>query len=120
MSVSRGDIVLVQLPFASGTTAKVRPVLVIQSDHNNRRLKNTIIAAITSNTSRADHEPTQFLIDTSTPEGQASGLKFNSAVICEYLATIEQSRKGRRLGQLPASAMRQIDESLKAALGIAA
>lgn len=119
MSVSRGDIVLVQLPFASGTMAKVRPVLVIQSDRNNRRLKNTIIAAITSNVSRVDHEPTQFLIDTTTPEGLASGLKFNSAVICEYLATIEQSRIGRQLGQLPGTAMRRIDDCLNASLGIA-
>jgi mRNA interferase MazF len=120
MSVSRGDIVLVQLPFASGTAAKVRPVLVVQSDHNNRRLTNTIIAAITSNVSRVDHEPTQFLIDTTTPQGEASGLKFNSAVICEYLATIEQGRIGRRLGQLPVSAMWHIDDCLRAALGIAA
>ncbi len=120
MSVRRGDIVLVQLPFASGQTAKVRPVLIIQSDHNNQRLKNTIIAAITSNVSRVDHEPTQFLIDTSTAEGLASGLKFNSAVICEYLATVEQSRIGRRLGQLPASAMRRIDVCLTAALDIVA
>lgn len=120
MTVRRGDIVLVNLPFVSGTATKVRPVLVIQSDHNNERLSNTIIAAITSNTARAGREPTQFLIDTTTPEGQESGLKFNSAVTCEYLATIEQSRIGRRLGQLPTSAMRHIDNCLKAALGIAA
>jgi mRNA-degrading endonuclease toxin of MazEF toxin-antitoxin module len=120
MSVSRGDIVLVSLPFASGKTVKVRPVLVIQSDHNNRRLVNTLVAAITSNTSRAGHEPTQFLIDISTPDGAASGLRFNSAVSCEFLATIEQTRIGRRLGQLPASSMRRIDACLKASLGIAA
>jgi mRNA interferase MazF len=120
MNVSRGDIVLAAMPFSSGEIVKVRPVLVIQSDHNNRRLGNTIVAAITSNTSRAEHEATQFLIDLNTPEGQASGLKFNSAVACEYLATIDHSRIGRRLGQLPPRSMTRIDVCLKASLGIAA
>ncbi|MBI1346292.1 type II toxin-antitoxin system PemK/MazF family toxin [bacterium] len=118
MKVQRGDVVLVQLPFASGQGAKIRPVLVIQSDHNNARLRNTLIAAITSNTSRAAFEATQYLIDVQTPEGAASGLRFDSAVICEYLATIEQDRILKCLGSLPPPAMQQIDECLKAALGI--
>ena len=40
----RGDIVIVQFPYVSGTHNKNRPVLVIQSDHNNQRLQNTIVA----------------------------------------------------------------------------
>lgn len=119
MSVRCGDIGLATMPFPSGETAKVRPVLVIQSDHNNRRLRNTIIAATTSNVSRVDHEPTQFLIDLNTPEGLASGLKFNSAVVCEYVATIDQSRIGPRLGQLPPASMNRINECLMVSLGMA-
>lgn len=118
MNVNRGDIVLVSLPFASGASAKIRPVLVVQSDHNNSRLINTIVAAITSNISRALVEPTQFLVDISTPEGNASGLRFDSAVTCEFLATIEQSQVKHSLGKLPDSAMQQVDGCLKAALGI--
>ncbi len=38
MNVQRGDVVLVDYPYASGTGAKVRPVVVIQNDHDNQRL----------------------------------------------------------------------------------
>jgi mRNA-degrading endonuclease toxin of MazEF toxin-antitoxin module len=62
MPVSRGDVVLVYVPNVGSPGGKVRPALVVQSDHNNARLNGTIIAAITSNTSRA-HEATQLLID---------------------------------------------------------
>ena len=120
MTITRGDIVLVSLAFTSGTKGKIRPVLVVQSDHNNRRLSSTIVAPITSNTSRVDHESTQFLVDITTPEGMESGLRHHSAVLCENLATIDQSRIGPRLGRLSPQAMCRIDTCLKAALGIAA
>lgn len=118
MNVHRGDVVLVNIPFASGQGSKIRPVLVIQSNHNNVRLKNTLIAAITSNTTRAAFEATQFLIDVQTPEGRASGLRFNSAVVCEYLATVQQDRILKCLGTLPPTAMQQVDNCLRAALGL--
>jgi len=50
MNIQRGDIVLVDYPYTSGSEAKVRPVLVIQNDRDNQRLKNTIVAQITSQT----------------------------------------------------------------------
>jgi len=50
MRVQRGDTILVNYPFASGTGGKVRPALVVQCDRNNGRLDNTIIAQITSRT----------------------------------------------------------------------
>ncbi len=117
MKVQRGDIVLLDMPFAQGGGSKIRPALVVQSDHNNSRLTNTIVAAITRNVSRA-HEPTQFFVDLSTPIGQQSGLLANSAVTCENLFTAGQSFVIRKIGQLPPAAMRQIDVCLKAALGI--
>jgi hypothetical protein len=45
----------------------------VQNDADNRRLKQTILAMITGNTRHA-HEPTQLLIDTTTPDGKRSGL----------------------------------------------
>ena len=42
MNVQRGDIVLLDMPFAQGGGSKVRPGLVIQSYRNNSRLTNTI------------------------------------------------------------------------------
>jgi mRNA interferase MazF len=116
--MNRGDIVLVPVPYSSGSGAKVRPVLVIQSDHNNQRLSDTIVAVITSNTSRSRAERTQLLIDLTTPEGQQSGLLQDSAVTCERIHTILQASVQRRIGSLPATTMSQIDNCIKAALGL--
>ena len=36
MNVQRGDVVLVDYPYATGSGTKVRPVLVIQNDRDNQ------------------------------------------------------------------------------------
>jgi mRNA-degrading endonuclease toxin of MazEF toxin-antitoxin module len=70
MPVSRGDVVLAFVENVGTSGGKLRPALVAQSDRNNARLNETIIAAITSNTSRID-EAHQLLIDISTEDGAA-------------------------------------------------
>jgi mRNA interferase MazF len=117
MPVSRGDVVLAYVPYVGTTGGKVRPALVVQSDHNNSRLNETIVAAITSNVSRS-HEPTQLLIEIATPDGAASGLLQDSVVRCERLQSIPQSAIRRTVGRLSPALMLQIDDCLKAALGI--
>lgn len=96
---------------------KVRPALGVQSDHNNARLNETILAAITSNVSRVP-EATQLLSDVSTPDGAAAGLLHNSAVRCERLHSIPQADVRRVIGRLSSALMAQINDCLKAALGL--
>ncbi len=112
---SRGDVVLVDYPFSSGGGFKRRPALVVQNDRDNARLTNTIIAMITSHTARV-YEARQLLIDISTPEGQRSGLRQDSAVICTNLFTIEKRLVLQRIGVLSGNLMSQIDACLKATL----
>ena len=88
MRVFRGDIVLADLPYSDARGSKVRPGLVVQSDTNNRRLDDIILALITSTTHRAAVEPTQLLVDITTADGQQSGLLHTSAVKCEHLITL--------------------------------
>ena len=118
MSVRRGDIVLVPIPFTSGTGGKVRPALVVQTDRNNGRLNDTIFAIITTTTHRALTEPTQLLLDIATPEGRQSGLLHTSAVKCEHLATIDQTLILRVIGSVPASTMSKVNACLKASLAL--
>src|SRR2546427_1046777 len=117
MPVSRGDVILAYVPNVGSPGGKMRPALVVQSDHNNARLNETIVAAITSNLSRV-HEATQLLIEVATPDGAASGLLYNSAVRCERLHSIPQADVRRVIGNLSDALMRQIDDCLKAALGL--
>ena len=117
MNVRRGDVVLVQYPFATGRGASRRPALIVQNDRDNRRLDNTIMAQITT-TMRHVHAPTQLLIAYGTPEGQQAGILHDSVVSCNNLATVHEERIHRVIGHLPVAVMSRIDECLKAALGL--
>lgn len=113
----RGDIVVVEFTYSDARSSSMRPALVVQSDHNNERLRNTIVAQITSRV-RLLHEPTRLLIDPSTPEGQSSGLHMPSVVACENLLTIHEDLVHATVGRLSDATMRKVDGCLKAALGM--
>jgi mRNA-degrading endonuclease toxin of MazEF toxin-antitoxin module len=117
MPVKRGDVILAYVQNVGSPGGKVRPALIVQSDHNNVRLNETIIAAITSTTSRV-HEATQLLIEVAKPDGTSSGLLHDSAVRCERLHSIPLADVRRVIGNLSDLLMRQIDNCLKAALGV--
>ncbi len=117
MKVSRGDVVLVEFPFTSGSASKLRPAVIVQNDANNRRLETTILAAITSNT-RFQAEPTQVAVDPSTPDGAPTGLLRPSAIKCENLATVETRLIRRKIGGLSQGLIGQLDAAIKASLAI--
>lgn len=117
MNVQRGDVVLLDYPYASGGAAKVRPALVVQNDRDNQRLTNTIVVQITSVTRRA-LEPTQLLVELSTREGQQSGLRQDSVVNCVNIVTLEKGKILRRLGTLPESLLQRVNACLMAALDL--
>ena len=112
MRVQRGDVILVNYPFASGTGSKVRPAVVVQCDRNNARLDNTIIAQITSRTRHARTEATQLLIEAASPASRQAGLLIDSAVSCENLYTVRQDTITRIIGDFPNEVMQQIAECL--------
>jgi mRNA interferase MazF len=91
----RGDVVIITFPFVGGGGAKKRPAAVVQADRLNAKLTDTIVAVITSNLSRIGKEPSQFLIDPTSPGGQSSGLRHASVVKCINLFTIQQDRFSR-------------------------
>lgn len=115
--MKRGDIVLLAFPFSNGIGVKVRPALIVQANRNHRRLKNTIVAMITTSVPAAS-EPTQLKIAVNSSTGQASGLLHDSAVKCENLFTIEQGMIHKVIGHLPKAAMRQVDRCLRSALDL--
>jgi mRNA interferase MazF len=114
--MKRGDVVLIDFPFTTGSGSKKRPALVVQCDRNNARLHDTIVAIITSNLTRAAFEATQYALDPAHPDWAASGLKLASVVKCEHLYTFHQNRVLRTIGQLSAATMSQINDCLKASL----
>ena len=117
MSAKRGDVALAWYPFASGTGGSRRPVLIVQNDHDNQRMANTIVAQITTNLQRAS-EPTHLLIEIATPDGAETGLLHDSVVSCNNLATIEQTLIAKVIGSLSPTLLSQADACLKAALAL--
>ena len=114
MSVSRGDVVLVDYPFCDRMGSKVRPALIVQADSLNHRITDTILAGISRSTHRASI--TQLFVDVSTTEGRRTGLRQNSMIQCENLLTFDQRLIIAKIGELSATLMRQTERCLKAAL----
>jgi mRNA interferase MazF len=111
----RGDVVVVPFPFQDKPGQKIRPAVVVQSDAENRRLANTILAMITGNLDDAG-QPTTVLVDPRAPARAGSGLNGASLVKCYNLATIRQRRVLQVIGHLADALMQQVNQALKAAL----
>jgi mRNA interferase MazF len=117
MNIRRGDVVLARFPHAAGGRGKKRPVVVVQSDSYNTYLRHVIVAEITTNLSTVA-DPSSLLVEISTPEGQATGLKQNSVVTCLHLVTMSQDRIGKAIGSLSAAQLQKLEDCLKTALGM--
>jgi mRNA interferase MazF len=115
-TVLRGNIVIIDFA-PMNPNAGIRPALVVQNDHDNGRMGNTIVAQNTSNVSRA-HENTQLLIDSSHHNWSMSGLRRPSVVNCCNIVFVKQRHITRLIGNLSTATMREIDNCLKVALGI--
>ena len=121
IEVRRGDVVLVAFPFvvAERVQRKRRPALVVQADQYNRRGSAVIIAAITS-TRAHSRLPCKLPVEKASAEGQSAGLKLDSVVDCQTLATVPKEELVRRLGHFPSEFMRRTDHALADALGLPA
>ncbi len=113
--MNRGNVVIVPFPFQDKPGEKIRPAVVVQSDTENRRLANTILAMITGNLDDAG-QPTTVLVDPRTPDGAGSGLKGPSLVKCYNLAAVRQRRILQVIGHLSGELMQKVNHALKAAL----
>jgi mRNA interferase MazF len=115
MPYKRGDVVLVFFPDSNLRTAKRRPALVIQADNLNTGLQQTIVAMITSNMSRADHQSRIRLLRDSL-EGRQAHILMDSVIMTDNLATIVDNEVDRVLGHL--NEMREIEAALRSTLAL--
>jgi mRNA interferase MazF len=96
-------------------TAKRRPALVLQRDNLGSGLEQTIVAMISSNLARCGH-PSRVFIAAASPEGKAAGLRLDSVVMTDNLATIMETEIDSILGHL--AGITKVDTALKHTLGI--
>lgn len=114
MSFLRGDVVRVDWPYSDRTGSKVRPALVVQADSLNGLIADTVLLLI-SRTHRA-LGITEVSVDPTKETG--AGLRYLSVVSCNNLLTIDQKWIIRSIGRVSPILMQQIDDRLKAALGL--
>ena len=112
--VKKGDLYFADLsPVVGSEQGGVRPVLVVQNDVGNKYRPTIIVAAVTSQTSKAKL-PTH--VELAATQG---GLSKNSVVLLEQLRTIDKQRLKERIGALSDSQLPDVDAALGVSLGIA-
>ena len=115
MKNRRGDVVLVLFPNSNLRTAKRRPALVLQRDDLGSGLSQTIIAMISSNLARRGH-PSRLFIRTASSEGKDAGLRLDSVLMTDNLATVLEAEIDSILGHMPE--MAAVDIALKHTMGL--
>jgi mRNA-degrading endonuclease toxin of MazEF toxin-antitoxin module len=115
--MNRSDVILVRFPHPSGLRGKKRPAVLVQSDAYTGTVSTLIVAEVTKNLTMAN-DPACLFIDTSTPEGRATGLIRDPVVSCLVLVTVYAGTVAQVLGALSPTMRQKLDDCLKAALGL--
>lgn len=114
MSFKHGDVVLLLFPHSDLLTAKRRPALIVQSDKIDTSIPQKIVAMITSNLQRIG--PTRVQIEAPSETGKAMGIKIDSVVVCDNLATVLHSQIDEVIGHCPK--MQDIEAALRTVLDL--
>lgn len=115
MTVKRGDIILITIPFSDLTSSKVRPALVLSPE--NQSENDLIVALITTNIHR-QLRATDHPLRTGDKDFPATGLRLDSVFRMSKIFNLDKALAKRRLGGVPPTLMRKLETRLKAALGI--
>ena len=110
-SVSRGDVVLVRFVFADEKGVKQRPGLIVSTDRYHEDRRETILAAITSNVGRL------LIGDYKIRAWRESGLPYHS-IVTGIVRTIKHDMIAAKMGELPASELRSVENKLREILAL--
>jgi mRNA interferase MazF len=113
--LKRGDVVLVLFPNSDLKAFKHRPALVVQADNLHSGLSQVIIAMITSNLQRRGH-PSRVFVPLGSPAAKPAGLRTDSVIMADNLATVLEKAVSKRIGRF--EAMASVDTALRHTLGL--
>ncbi|VBB05816.1 plasmid maintenance toxin/cell growth inhibitor [Lucifera butyrica] len=113
MVVKRGDIYYANLsPVVGSEQGGHRPVLIIQNDVGNKYSPTVIVAAITSQISKAKL-PTHVEVTA-----KQFNLDKDSVILLEQLRTIDKRRLKEKVTHLNEEVMERVDEAIRISLGL--
>ena len=111
--IKRGDLFWVDLnPVRGSEQAGRRPVAIIQNDIGNEAAPTVIVAPLTTK-SFTKHYP----MNVHIPKDIA-GLNAHSTILLSQIRTIDKTRLDRKIGHLPSSYLKQVDQAICISLGL--
>ena len=109
MALNRGDIVV---GVASRDYGKPRPALVVQSNLYNPTHASVTICPVTSHLIDAP------LFRVALPALDGTGLKADSQIMIDKIASVPVERIGRKIGHIPTARVKEVDAALALWLGL--
>lgn len=109
--IKRGELYYADLsPVVGSEQGGIRPVLVVQNNVGNKYSPTVIVAAITSQMSKAK-------IPTHIELSKSYGLTKDSVLLLEQIRTLDKRRLKEKIGFLDDKCMRRVNEALLISLG---
>ena len=113
LNIKRGDIYYADLsPVIGSEQGGVRPVLIVQNNVGNKYSPTVIIAAITSQLTKAKL-PTH--IDVYA---ERFGLVKDSVILLEQIRTIDKTRLKEKMGHLDDGLMQNVNNAITVSFGL--
>jgi len=113
MIVKRGELYYADLsPVIGSEQGGLRPVLIVQNDIGNKYSPTVIVAAITSQQTKAKI-PTHIALPADT-----YGLPKDSVILLEQIRTLDKQRLQEQITTLPEALMQEVNQAILISLGI--
>ncbi|WP_052507546.1 type II toxin-antitoxin system PemK/MazF family toxin [Desulfonatronovibrio magnus] len=103
--LQKGDIYLSKFPFTSHKQFKIRPVVVLAED---KTYKDVVVMAISSVLDRWDPSSVVYILSEDI-DFKITGLKKDSCILVNRIATIQKDRLFHQLRRLPANHIQKIE-----------
>lgn len=114
--MKRGDVFWADLVPRSGSEQSGRrPVVVVSHDGFNRvdGWRSIIVVPLSTSAAQRRRGPTAIVFSKGT-----GGLRSESVALCHQVTTVDRAKLVEQIGELPAMALRRVNDGLRAALAL--
>jgi mRNA interferase MazF len=114
--MKRGDVYWADLAPRSGSEQQGRrPVIVISHDAFNQAQawRSIIVVPLSTSAGQAARGPSAILLTRGS-----AGLTKDSVALCHQVTTLDRAKLSQRIGELTPTALREVEEGLKAAMDL--
>lgn len=114
--MKRGEVYFADLiPRSGSEQTGRRPVIVMTHDSFNQipGWMSIIVVPISTSSAQAKRGPTVIELSAGT-----AGLSKTSFAVCHQVTTLDRAKLTKRVGSLPASALREVEDGIKGAMDL--